>query len=102
MELARRDASVLAISVDTPEESRGLARQLGGVSFPLLSDPDLQVAMQWGVAMEGRDIAVPATFIVAPGGRIMWREVGENMVDRPTARRLLWQLDEAKRRLHSR
>jgi len=53
------------------------------LGFPLLSDADLRVAKAFGVAMAGRDIAVPATFLVAKGGRILKRYIGETMADRP-------------------
>ena len=85
------------MSVDAPETSRGLAKRLGGLGFPLLSDPDLAVATAYGVAMEGMDIAVPSIFLIAPGGTIVWRDIGERVDDRPTMQWLLWQLDEARR-----
>jgi alkyl hydroperoxide reductase subunit AhpC len=57
--------------------------------YPLLEDTDLRVALQWGVAMEGRDIAVPAVFVVLPNGTIFWKKVGENMADRPSSSEIL-------------
>ena len=73
---------MVAISVDTAEESQGLitARKL---SFPIASDPDMTAIIAYGLAMEGRDISVPATFIIAPDRRILHRYVGEDMTDRP-------------------
>jgi hypothetical protein len=47
------------------------------------------VALQWGVAMEGRDIAVPSVFVVLPNGTIFWKKVGENMADRPSSSEIL-------------
>lgn len=72
----------MAISVDTAEESQGLisARNL---RFPLASDPRMAVIIAYGLAMEGRDISVPATFIIAPDRRVLHRYIGENMTDRP-------------------
>jgi len=56
---------------------------------PLLADPGLAVAIAWGVAMDGRDIAVPATFLVGRDGVIRYRYVGESMTDRPTLEELI-------------
>lgn len=54
-----------------------------GLGFPLLSDPGLVSVRAYGIAMEGREIAVPATFVVLPDRRIAWRYVGETQADRP-------------------
>lgn len=74
----------MAISVDPREDSTALKARLG-LHFPLLSDADLAVAKAYGVAMEGRDIAVPAVFVVRPDRAIAWKKVGEDMSDRPSA-----------------
>lgn len=75
-------ATVVAISADSRNESIDFAARLG-TSIPLLSDPGLVVALQYGVAMEGREIAVPATFVITSNGTIAKRWVGESMIDRP-------------------
>mgnify|MGYP000081233680 CR=1 FL=1 len=86
--LKRRGVEIAAISVDSREDSAKLAQSLE-LPFPLLEDVDLRVALQWGVAMEGRDIAVPAVFVVLPNGTIFWKKVGENIADRPTNSQIL-------------
>lgn len=86
--LRRRGVEIAAISVDSREDSAQLAKSLE-LPFPLLEDVDLRVALQWGVAMEGRDIAVPAVFVVLPNGTIFWKKVGESMADRPTNAQIL-------------
>jgi peroxiredoxin len=86
--LRRRGVGIAAISVDTREESAELSKSLE-LPFPLLEDKKLRVALQWGVAMEGRDIAVPAVFVVLPNGTIFWKKVGENVADRPTSSQIL-------------
>jgi hypothetical protein len=43
--------------------------------------------------MLDQEIAIPALFVVATDGRIVWRKVGETMVDRPTAEQILSLLD---------
>ena len=74
--LEARGVGLAAISVDPPDASARLARELE-LGYPLLSDADLHVAIDYGVAMQGEDIAVPAVFIVLPDRRVFWKHVGE-------------------------
>ena len=83
-----------AISVDTEEESRALAKRLE-LRYPLLRDDGLKTALAYGVAMQGQDIAVPAVFVVLPDGRIFFRQIGENINDRPSNAELLDIVDRA-------
>jgi peroxiredoxin len=48
-----------------------------------LSDPKLEVIRAFGVEHVGKGIALPATFVVAPSGRIVYRYVGASPADRP-------------------
>jgi len=75
-------AEIIAVSVDTIEESARLAAGLG-LDFPLLSDVERQAIFDWGLVHEGGKpgggaIARPAIFIVEPDGRISWRSLTEN------------------------
>jgi peroxiredoxin len=65
------------------------------VRFPLLSDADLKVASSYGVAMQGRDIAVPSVFVVRKDRSIAWKKVGEDMTDRPATSDVLAQAKAA-------
>jgi peroxiredoxin len=85
---------MVAISVDPAADSSRLAADLG-LHFPLLSDPDLLVASAYGVAMKGRDIAVPSVFVVGRDRTITWRQVGEDMTDRPSSGEVLEQVRRA-------
>lgn len=87
----------MGISVDPREDSVALNAKLG-LHFPLLSDADLRIAAAYGVAMEGRDIAVPAVFVVARDGTITWKHVGESITDRPPAVLVLAKAREARAR----
>ena len=56
----------VAISVDSPEESRNLAQQ-AGYTFPILSDPNAEVIRRYdlvhaGAGENGKDISRPAEF----------------------------------------
>lgn len=93
-DLASIGATIVGISVDTAEESAMLAAKLG-LHFPLLEDAGLRVALAYGVAMEGQDIAVPAVFIVRRDRVITWKHIGESIADRPTAALVLEKAKEA-------
>jgi peroxiredoxin len=75
------DAEVLAISVDSPADSREIVRAYG-LEFPLLSDADGAVLDAFGVRHAGGglagDIARPALFILDREGRVVWRELTDN------------------------
>ncbi len=71
-----RGTEVVAISVDSPAESRKLC-QSRGYTFPFLSDPDAKVIRQYGVlhpkgGEDDKDIARPAEFLVDAAGTIRW------------------------------
>ena len=85
---------LVAISVDPADDSSKLAADLG-LHFPLLSDADLRVASAYGVAMQGRDIAVPSVFVVRRDRTIAWKKIGEDMADRPSASEVLEQARNA-------
>ena len=76
----------MAISVDSPEESRKLARS-EGYTFPILSDPRAVTIRDYGVlhprgGEDGRDIARPAEFLVDAAGNIRWENLTENLLTR--------------------
>jgi len=76
------------VSVDGPEQMRSLANKLH-LGFPLYTDPDRQVITRWGVGDTEAAIALPATFVVAPGGGVVYRQVGESPADRPSVEEVL-------------
>ena len=83
--------SLVAISVDGKDDSSALSQKLG-LHYPLLSDPDMHVISAYGVAMKGRDIAVPSVFVVRKDGSIAYGRVGENVADRPTPEDVVAQI----------
>ena len=66
------NAAVLGISVDDVESHAAWSRELGGLAFPLLSDPGGVVARTYGVLNEGDGRAFRATVIVAPDGKVAY------------------------------
>jgi peroxiredoxin len=78
-----RGVEVVAISVDSPAESRKLCESRG-YSFRFLSDPNAQVIRQYGLlhpkgGEEGKDIARPAEFLVDPSGTIRWANLTDDL-----------------------
>jgi peroxiredoxin len=72
----------VAISVDSPEQSRDLC-QKAGYTFPFLSDPKLEAITRYDLVHKGQgenggDIARPAEFLIDSSGTVRWRMLTEN------------------------
>lgn len=72
----------VAISVDNPDVSRNLSQQ-AGYTFPLLSDPNVEVIKRYdlvhaGAGENGHDIARPAEFLIDSSGTVRWINLTEN------------------------
>jgi peroxiredoxin len=72
----------VAISVDTPDESRALM-QKAGYTFPFLSDANADVIRRYdilhkGAGVGGHDVARPAEFLVDRNGVVRWRNLTES------------------------
>lgn len=68
--LADRHAVLTVALDDVPEaELRDYLRS-HALDFPVLHDPGSELGARWGVR------GVPASFVIDPGGRIAFREVG--------------------------
>jgi peroxiredoxin len=81
-ELTSLGLGLAALSVDVPERSRALARQLG-LHFPLFCDPERDAVRAFGVFNEKEKggIAYPATFVLDRARIVRFRSL-----DRTTAR----------------
>jgi len=87
-----RDASVVAVSVDSPTDSAALAAERG-LSFPLLSDRRLSTIRAYGVEDAENGIAWPAIFVVGRDGRIAWRSLSQTYKVRAAPEEILRALD---------
>ncbi|VVM07164.1 Putative peroxiredoxin [Methylacidimicrobium cyclopophantes] len=80
-EYARLDASVLAVSVDSPFSQEAWA-QKEGIRIPLLSDLNKEVSRAYGVLFPGvlgiGDVAARAAFVIDREGKIAYSEVTPN------------------------
>ena len=89
----------MAISVDSPEVSRDLAKQ-AGYTFTFLSDPQAQAIRRFdlvhaGAGINGQDISRPAEFLLDSSGTVRWLNLTENYWVRARPEQIL----EAARKL---
>ncbi|HWC02826.1 MAG TPA: peroxiredoxin [Methylomirabilota bacterium] len=82
LEFAKRNCEILAVSVDDIDSHRAWAAELGGVAFPLLSDPGRDAARAYGVLNEADGRAFRATFIIDPEGLVAYFVVSPMNVGR--------------------
>ncbi|MGH9345331.1 MAG: redoxin domain-containing protein, partial [Terriglobia bacterium] len=64
--------SIVGASVDDAESHRRWARELGGISYPLLADEDGALARVYGVMDENEKAALRATFVLDSERRIAY------------------------------
>lgn len=83
----------VAISVDSPEESRKLAQE-SGYTFTFLSDANAEVIRRYdlvhaGAGENGKDISRPAEFLVDSLGTVRWVNLTENYMVRARPEEIL-------------
>jgi peroxiredoxin len=88
---------VIAISVDSPEESEALRRSQG-YTFPILSDAHEEVIHRWDLVhlhgrRDGADISRPAEFLIEPSGKVRWANLTEDFVVRARPEEALSAVD---------
>ena len=83
----------MAISVDSPEESRDLCAK-AGYTFTMLSDPKMDAIRSYdlvhhGGGREGKDISRPAEFLVDSSRTVRWENFTEDVRVRARADEML-------------
>jgi peroxiredoxin Q/BCP len=78
--LTDSDAQVFGISIDTLTRNRNFADSLK-LSYPLLSDLDLNVSKAYGVLNPSSQMASRATFVIDKQGVIQHIEEGGGAID---------------------
>ncbi len=86
--------SLLAVSVDTHEQSRGFSEKIaadgkGPINFTMLSDPDHRIIDLYGLQdpqylklkLEG--VPYPAAYVIDKTGRVAWTRLDRNFRERP-------------------
>ena len=81
-------ATIVPVSVDPIDKSRELKEKLK-LSFDLYRDADGKLASSWGVFDKDSGYNLAATFVVAKGGEVIYRHIGEGYKVRPTAEALM-------------
>src|SRR5262245_44417283 len=71
-------AVVYGISVDSHHANGAFARSLN-LSFPLRSDWKREASAAYGVLLPGAGCGGRETFGIGQDGRLLWREIAENM-----------------------
>ncbi len=101
---AYKDVRFYAISRDTPEESRSLAKKIasdgrGPLGFPLLFDAQSRVIDRYGLrdpayAKEKLDgVPKPSVFVLDRNGVIRWEKIEEDYRERPSNEEVAAALD---------
>ncbi len=86
----RRGATVVALSVDAPDDSLAMIERLG-MTYPVASDPNQRVVQLFGVQNpQTRELALHAVYIVGTDGTIIYRKVGRR---RPLSAELIDAID---------
>ena len=87
---ARRDVTVIVLSVDAPDDSLAMIERLG-LTFTLGSDPDQNVVKAFRVQNpDTKELALHAVYIVDPEGKVFYRKVASR---RPTSAELIDAVD---------
>ena len=73
-------AVVYGISVDSHHANAAFARSLG-LTFPLLSDWKRETSAAYGVLLPDAGYSGRATFVIGKDGRLLWREISDDMDD---------------------
>jgi peroxiredoxin Q/BCP len=83
-------AEVVALAVAPVSTVDDGVRKLIGPPYPLLADPDHQVAEAFHVYdLFGDGLAAPSTFVIDTDGAIVWSYVGQSPADRPSPNTVL-------------
>ena len=83
-----QNSEIAGVSVDPPETHRQWARELGGINYPLLADPNGALARKYGIFDETDGVALRATFIIDRQRRIAYAVASRNNVGRSVSETL--------------
>lgn len=96
--------SLLAVSVDTSEQSRGFKEKIaadgkGPVNFTLLSDPGHRIIDLYGLQdpqylkLSREGIPYPTAYVIDKSGRVAWTRLDRNFRERPPTAEVRAALD---------
>ncbi len=87
-------AEVLAVSVDSKYAHLAWQKEIGGISYPMLSDITKRVSQEYGVLLPEEGVSLRGLFIIDPEGVIRYELVHDLSVGRSVSetRRVLTAL----------
>ncbi len=88
LEFKKINAEILGVSVDPVEMHKEWVDELGGLDYPLLSDPDRKVSAAYGVLNPKEQVAIRASFIIGPDSVIQCGSAYSSNVGRSVAETL--------------
>jgi peroxiredoxin len=91
-EFESRGAQIAGISVDPPSNNAGMVGKLQ-LPFPLLSDPEGELARLYGLWNEKEGVAMPSIVVVDQSGEVRYLYSGTDAADRPRDEEVLAALD---------
>ena len=92
-EFTRRGARIAAVVIDEPGQNAAMVAKLA-LPFPILADPDGEGAVKpFDVWDEPGRMARPASVVLTPDGREIYRYVGVDFMDRPIDEEILAALE---------
>ena len=94
-DIQSKNAEVIAINRDSAFAHKAWSEHLGGVRFPLLSDMNLDVSKQFGMAIEAVGITNRGVIIIDHEGSVAFRHVEAAPPDNTlTVDQVLQELDK--------
>lgn len=73
---------MIGLSADTPADGQKLVSEMK-LTFPVLSDVYRNYIRQYGVLHPEEGIARPSIFLLNKEGKVVWKYVGADYMDRP-------------------
>jgi peroxiredoxin len=96
-DIRAKGAEVIAINRDSAYAHKAWSEHLGGVKFPLLSDMNLEVSKQFGIAIEAVGITNRGVFVIDSAGKVAFKYVEAAPPDNTLeVNQVLSELDKAK------
>jgi len=94
-EIEQLGVEVVAVSVDSPEQSKDLQKK-AGLTYLFLSDPNAEAIRKYDLLYvkagpEGHDIARPGEFLVDSSGVVRWVNLTEDFRVRARSEQFLAQ-----------
>lgn len=99
-EIEQLGVEVVAVSVDSPEQSKELQKK-AGLTYDILSDPNAETIRKYDLlhvkaGMNGQDVARPGEFLVDSNSVVRWVNLTEDFRVRARSEQFLAQARQLK------